>query len=514
MSSSSHVERRSSFQTVVLGLIVLLACLIRIRNLDCAIRYDEAFTYLEYVSRPFGYPATFYSYPNNHIAHSLLCQVCLSIFGDHAWSLRLPALLAGIGSSVLLGALGFLSGGFGAAVVALLLSAIWPELVEYSTNARGYSLQQLLLLFYFYGTVCQTLRARTVSLIGPICAGALAIYVIPLSVFPLIGITVWALILLGSPGRALKSRDGIRLFGGLSASILLGMLLYLPILCGAGMGAFTHQSMAQPVSSADRVPSLISSLKTLLSSFSGHWGSAPLVLMGVLIVFGATRNSTLRRFYLGAMIGGLISILFFPILGFTTRSRFFLCLIPFLILCVAAAVGALERSIPRLRKSDGVFVFLSCLCASSVLIHPIEAATDDLPDARAIARGLRRWIGPDTRILTLGGAIIPLAYEFEQIGLSRELILGIYELQQTAVQAEIQRIRDLVVVVDKTHYSESAFEPYLSQMAGRGQFPALPRTGDDIAVSNLHHAAIYRFIAGAPYATSPPTTPPQTPDQR
>ncbi|MBK9286139.1 MAG: glycosyltransferase family 39 protein [Flavobacteriales bacterium] len=87
-SSSTHLR-------FVLGLIVL-GSILRILQLSAPITYDEAFTYVQYASRPFHILLADYSYPNNHILHSLLVKLCTKLFGLHLWSLRLPALIAGI----------------------------------------------------------------------------------------------------------------------------------------------------------------------------------------------------------------------------------------------------------------------------------------------------------------------------------------------------------------------------------------------------------------------------------
>ena len=78
-------------------LIVFLAGLsIRTYQLNRPIRYDEAFTYLEYGRSYIGYISMNYSYPNNHILHSILVRIFTVFLGDELWVIRLPAFLGGI----------------------------------------------------------------------------------------------------------------------------------------------------------------------------------------------------------------------------------------------------------------------------------------------------------------------------------------------------------------------------------------------------------------------------------
>ncbi len=76
--------------------IVLLSIVLRLAFLSQPMRFDEAFTFLRFVSKPLSEGLTNYSEPNNHLFHTLLVHIVYSLFGDSSWVIRLPALLAGI----------------------------------------------------------------------------------------------------------------------------------------------------------------------------------------------------------------------------------------------------------------------------------------------------------------------------------------------------------------------------------------------------------------------------------
>jgi uncharacterized membrane protein len=87
-----------------------------------------------------------YSYPNNHLLHTFLAYLTIHVFGDTGFALRLPAFLAEsltVPMSWLTGRI--LYGRVAATLTAGCLASL-PTFIEFSVNARGYSLQWLFIL--------------------------------------------------------------------------------------------------------------------------------------------------------------------------------------------------------------------------------------------------------------------------------------------------------------------------------------------------------------------------------
>jgi mannosyltransferase len=119
--------------------ILVAATALRLYGLDVGLWHDEILTYVRYAQMPFGEIISTYNDQNQHLLYTLLAHASLRIFGEGAWSLRVPAVLFGIGS---LWALYF----FGRQVVrvreALLASALLAfsyHHIWFSQNARGYT---------------------------------------------------------------------------------------------------------------------------------------------------------------------------------------------------------------------------------------------------------------------------------------------------------------------------------------------------------------------------------------
>src|SRR3990172_724006 len=76
--------------------IVILGAAVRAAFINIPIRYDEAFTFIHFARFPVANFIGDYSFPNNHLLHSLLVRLSVVLFGPWEWAIRLPAFLAGV----------------------------------------------------------------------------------------------------------------------------------------------------------------------------------------------------------------------------------------------------------------------------------------------------------------------------------------------------------------------------------------------------------------------------------
>jgi hypothetical protein len=131
---------------------------LRLHHLAGPMRCDEAFTFLNYVSKPLALELAHYSEPNNHLLNTALAHLTVWLFGGEPWAIRLPVLVVGTAAvpvSYLAVRLHF---GRHAALLAAAAVAAAPELVKYSTNARGYAF--VVLAFLLLLALAARLRAR------------------------------------------------------------------------------------------------------------------------------------------------------------------------------------------------------------------------------------------------------------------------------------------------------------------------------------------------------------------
>src|SRR5687767_7522672 len=85
---------RSEWAPVVL--LTLIALAIRLPGLDTGLWWDELRTLVDSVRSPLYSIITVYPGDNQHSLFSILAHVSVRLFGESAWTVRLPAVLAGV----------------------------------------------------------------------------------------------------------------------------------------------------------------------------------------------------------------------------------------------------------------------------------------------------------------------------------------------------------------------------------------------------------------------------------
>lgn len=124
--------------------ILLFAALLYGYALTRTMQYDEAFTYFNYTERPVQ--VLIYSLPNNHILHSALVWLSRQALGDSHIAVRFPAFIMALVSVALVYRLaGKLAGRDAATLASVMFATLWC-VMDYATQARGYTLVMALTL--------------------------------------------------------------------------------------------------------------------------------------------------------------------------------------------------------------------------------------------------------------------------------------------------------------------------------------------------------------------------------
>lgn len=188
--------------------------------------YDEAYTIIAFVAKPWLEIATDYSAPNNHILYSLLLRpVCL--FSAEDLVLRLPSLLFAAGTLALVFRLVRRWAGTASAALSTLALGLTPMFLVHAMQVRGYGLSMLLAAWLSeLALPCaqprQRLRCAAIVLLG-----AAFVYTIPTNAFFLAAIAV------GAVGRALLVERRLAAIGReiavWMAAAGLAIVLYLPV---------------------------------------------------------------------------------------------------------------------------------------------------------------------------------------------------------------------------------------------------------------------------------------------
>jgi 4-amino-4-deoxy-L-arabinose transferase-like glycosyltransferase len=411
------------------ALITLAGAVLRARYLSQPMRYDEAFTYLAYASQPLAKGLARYDYPNNHLLHTLLVHVTTTVFGNHPWSIRLPAYTAGVAlvpawwwavRGLYPGAAGMLTAG--------LLAGSSP-LVEFSTNARGYMLVALDCALLVCAGTALLRRATILRWAGLAMLIALGLWTIPVALFPIGGVAVW----LGVEALARRPPRGRpRFFTGLALALVaaacLTVVLYLPVLRSWGVHAVIGNRFVAPLGQA-------AFLRRLPGSLEGTWQlavrDAPRALILVLLAGVALGLLGHRR--LGAQRVPLLPVAVIWCAGLlliqrvVPFTRVWLFLFP---LTFATAAAGLTMLWPHRNRPSGaplaalaLFAVLAAttLASGGVLRSP---ETGTLRAAAPMAAILRGRLAPGDAVVAALPANEPLAYYLNREGIPPDRYLG------------------------------------------------------------------------------------------
>jgi uncharacterized membrane protein len=119
--------------------LTLAALILRLVNLDSGLWLDEIYALVYQYRSPVAEVMTHYAGDNQHPLYAVLASGSISVFGEHNWSIRLPAVLFGVAS---IPALYFLGAEVSSRREGLLAAALLTfsyHHVWFSQNARGYT---------------------------------------------------------------------------------------------------------------------------------------------------------------------------------------------------------------------------------------------------------------------------------------------------------------------------------------------------------------------------------------
>ncbi len=336
-----RVERS---EALTLGAIVLIAVATRLFALDAGLWYDEVYTLTHYVREPLGQLLGDFSSLNNHMFYSLQAKAAVALFGESNWALRLPAVVFGIGSIIVLWAMARATAGRAVALFATLLLAISYHHVWFSQNARGYtgmlfwtSLATLLFIaglrqsgwriWFAYG-LCLAAGVYTHLSAGFFFASHAVVYAI-----------AWMTRRAGmmEPYRGLDGRGPIL---GFATGGLLTLLLHLPLLAQVVVAVNKVSKSGSGSSMAEWVDPF-RAVREIMFSMSALGPLAPLALGGgvALFLIGVIVLWRKAPIFVGIYVLSIpLTLVILLTVQFRIWPRYFFVDIGFVLLCAATGV--------------------------------------------------------------------------------------------------------------------------------------------------------------------------------
>ncbi len=388
-----------------LAAVLVVALAARFAGLGSSLWYDEITTLLKFVRLPVRELVANFSSLNNHPFYSLTAKASISLFGESAQALRLPAVLFGVGAIAAFWPIARRVATPSLALLTLLLLALSYHHVWFSQNARGYT------MLLFWTTISTTLfivGARKNSMAiwagyGVVFAAAMYTHLSAAFSFAAHG-AIYAAVLLRRVYRR-QNGGGVLTgwppFVGMALGLALTILVYAPMLgdMTATFGGVRQSAPTEPLAHWKDPSFVIANLIGQIASL-GPFMAFALPPAAILILFGAYRiartDGLLAAIYV-LQIPITIAVLQFA--DMRIWPRFFFVEIAFLYLSLVVGLFAaidlvcdygkgrwrIEKSRPLLAGLASVAMIAGSL---SLLARNYAAPKQDLAGAVAAVENL------------------------------------------------------------------------------------------------------------------------------
>ncbi len=430
-----HALRQFCDRRMVFALLFVtaLAIVLRIFLIMRPMQHDEAYTAVVFGFEPLRNGLSDYHVPNNHVFHTLLVHIAYRLFGAHEWAVRLPAFLSG----VLLAPLGVILTRHWyarrSAWLAGVMIASMPALIDYSVNARGYTLMAFFtLLIFILGTYLQRHHNLAAWFLLILC-GALGFYTLPIMVYPLVILYLWmglAWLVKDHSSDYPQTKFLKSAFVSGLLTIITGLAFYLPIFRNWGLKSLLANPYVEALSSATYN-------QTLLSRLQDFWAminSNPLPFTGILLLIGFVVSLIFQRQITTQKIPlQLLSLLTISILVGIQRPNIFARTWVFYLplLCIWAAAGLLapiEQLMSAKQNSSKkvltsiLLVFWSSYFLTGGLLHTITSYPTSKPYAGEVEQAtlfLKQHIQPADIVVITAIDDTPMWFYFAKYDLAR-----------------------------------------------------------------------------------------------
>lgn len=329
--------------------------------------HDEAYTYVAFAGRSLLAVLSDYHLPNNHILHSLLVFISTRLLGAAPWAVRLPAYLAGVALIPLAYLAGRALYNRGAGLLAAALTAALPVLVDFSVDARGYT---LMAVFSLLAVLAAEAQRRQPTGLGWLALGlcfGLGLYTLPIMLLPMALIGGWlgAAWLAGETGGG--RRPGFLLGLAFSAALGLGLMfvLYSPVyLLGTGLDSVYFNRFVRPLPPEEwgQTLALRFGQTRALWALGRPWLEAAL-LGGLALSLALHRQSAAATRWPHHLVGLAAMLILMWGRGLAPLPRNWVFLAPFVMLWVGAGWAALAGWLLALVRRSAWFLPLAAALA-------------------------------------------------------------------------------------------------------------------------------------------------------
>jgi uncharacterized membrane protein len=409
---------------VAVGVPVMVAIGLRLAFVSQPMRYDESLTFNEFASRPLYYALSFYPDPNNHLLNTLLVHFAFAGLGNQPWILRLPALVGGVLLVPATYWLGWLLYGSRTGVLAALLVAGSSYLVEYSTNARGYTLQALCFVAMFSLVTLAVERDSPSAVLLAALVAAVGAYALPTMLYGVVVAAAWFGVR-AREARLWRIGSGYLMVSALVLGLVV-VLAYLPVIVVSGADKLVSNRFVTPLDA----PEVLREVPASLVRTWAFWNRDVVLPIAALLLIGfgvATFDEARRKRVPLGILAAAICLAMVLLQRVAPFERVWLFLLPLYFVVASAGLVKLARGRLPGKLSWAAWligagvVAVTTFTSGSILNSPETGA---FADAEAVAGALSgRLASGDAVLTTLPAALPELQYYFPRAGLSIDALV-------------------------------------------------------------------------------------------
>lgn len=335
---------------------------------------DEAFTFLNYVNQGFAASLTYYNLTNNHIFHSLLCNVfnMLSISPLH--SLRIASFLAGSFTLFVVFILFKKLLSSKAAFLAFVFFSFAPPTMQYGFLARGYS---LILLFTAISTFALLELFQKKGNTKKLCllfivASALGFYSIPVYVYVFVSHLTFCFIHSLTNNKKLLINHLKELFLVSSIVGLIVAVLYSPVVLLSGLDSLIGNEYVEGLSVsefAEKIPAFLLNYFKWIFGRNIYLSILASIILPISLIYSFRKKKNLFLLIVSFLI---VPIILTSIQRIIPYNRLFVFIILFISLAIGLFVEFIIQKFKLKKVLSNVFLFSSAALLILVMLTSLD----------------------------------------------------------------------------------------------------------------------------------------------
>lgn len=432
-------------------------------------RYDESYTVLAFAIRPMRYVISDYHLPNNHVFHTILVHLAYNLLGNQPWIVRLPAYLAGVLAVPLVYVVASQFYNRPTGLLSAAILAVSPELLDYATNARGYTLIVLFTLLILALAAFLRKRKNAFGWMLFVLFSALGFYTIPIMIFPFGMVMAWLFLswLFNDVGAAYGSGLGFvkYLVVAGAAVVLLTAIFYLPIFWSSGVQSVLGNRFVSALEWDDFSESVFVRFHNTWRAWNKNVppvvGLAALLGAGISLVFHFRIGKTRAPLFLAALIwiGGVLVLR-----QVAPWPRVWLFLLPlFLIWASAGLVFAGQVLLARWKLPRAAFVLAALALTAWLSLNLVQTQSANFfkrpgnqGEAEEMTVFIQQNLHPNDVVVVVIPLNYPTRYYFNRYGIADKYLCGARcpaDFERALVVVNEREGQTLESVLDKVRLS-------------------------------------------------------------